>query len=161
MNRAKLLLMVMVTASRVISYFSLRRFFYTDAGSQRYQDRDGNEIGLERSGGAYRAVIVLTNAELDWFYFTDHRAKAHRLEFFETGAPERCWKVRWGPGTLLLHAYRLEQLEPWVTHPDDTAAQTLFREVQKRDDVRWALKSELFQAGVATDLPQPTVEPPV
>lgn len=161
MTWSKLLLSVIVKVSGAITYIFHRRFFCKDAGYQRYQDSGGNEIGLERSGGTYRAVIILTNAELDWFYFTDYRAAAHRIELFETRVPERCWKIMWGPGTLLLHAYQLEQLEPWVTHPDDTTIQALFEEVQKRDDVRWALESELFQAGAATDLPQPIVESPV
>lgn len=155
------LLSFFVVLSGAIVYLFLRGLFYKDVGYHRYQDSNGNEMGLERSRGTYRAVIILTNTELDWFYYTDRRAKVHRLEFFGTRAPERCWKIVWNQGTLLLHASKLNQLEPWVMHSNDAAVWALFEEVQQRDDVRWALESKLFQAGATADLPQPIVEPPV
>lgn len=160
MTFSKALVLVIVLVSLVSAYLLLRRFSYKDAGHQRYQDSLGNELGLERSGGTYRALIVLTNAELDWFYFTDPRARTHRIEIFETGAPELRWRIMWSQGTLLLHTSQFEQLEPWIIHPEDNAVEALFEEVQRRDDVRWALESELFQANAAIDLPQPVVEPP-
>ena len=158
---SKLSPLILAIVSGAIAYLFARKLLYKDTGHQRYQDSNGNELGLERSGGTYRCIVVLTNTELDWFFLSDRRARMHRLEFFETSVPERRWKIIWGPGTLLLHASQLGQLEPRVIHRDDSAVQALFAEVQRRDDVRWALESELFQANAAIDLSQPVVEPPV
>ena len=158
---SKLSTLLLAIASGATAYIFARKLLYRDTGHQRYQDSNGNELGLERSGGTYRCIVVLTNPELDWFYFTDPRAGTHRLEFFETTIPERTWKITWGPGTLILHVSQLVELKPLLVEPDENAVEALFEEVQRRDAVTWALESEFFQSAAATDLPQPLVEPPM
>lgn len=133
---------------------------HRDAGHLRFTDSEGHELGLERNRGAYRAVIVLTNPEIDWYYLTDPSARRNRLEVFDTLSPERPWVVEWESGTLLLHVHDPDKMNPRVISASDDAVRALVGEVQRRDDVRWALTSDFFQARSAGDLPQPTVEPP-
>lgn len=146
------------TVFDIIKRIVPRDVAHFDAGHERFQDKSGNEIGVERDGGIYRAVIVLTNTELDWFFIPEPREGAYLLEIFETGADGQRRRIRWETGLMVLHLFDIRQLEPRVTRTDDAAIRRLFSEVRERDEVRWALTSDLFQSETADELPQPTVE---